>query len=208
MRLSVQTIKRTVRIIKFAMTVENETAAAWTENLFHFGTENRMNVLFTCQPCWRFNEISETAGLFFTCDLVFIIVSRGDVLSYGKGTLIRELRKDTRVRSGRKPQITQRLVYRVADRMAASGALSESQHTRGTSPVSAFLSVITLYKPYLPRSTMCNESDLEPVHVHAYDVSLLGTLLCGQRTYQSIETTKLISYSRAKWQRATGRLNK
>ncbi|XP_024871405.1 uncharacterized protein LOC112454325 [Temnothorax curvispinosus] len=74
-------------------------------------------------------------------------MSRRGMPQVTKGTLIRELREDIRMEIDprRKPQITQQLVYRVADRMAASGSfIGKSAHARNITPFPAFLSVITL----------------------------------------------------------------
>jgi len=64
----------------------------------------------------------------------------------------------------RKPQITQQLVYRVADRMAVSRSfIGKLAHARNI----AHSCQLSRYKPYLPWNTICSESDLKPVHVHA-----------------------------------------
>lgn len=130
-------------------------------------------------------------------------------LSYSKGTLIRELWKDTRIRSIREGSHRSRndssTEWPTGWRHRELYRKASTREEHQPSPPSCQLSRC---KPYLPRSTICGESGLEPVlHAHAYDVPLLGTLLCGQRMHQSIGTTKLISYSPtgAKWATACSR---
>ncbi|XP_077255693.1 uncharacterized protein LOC143893828 isoform X2 [Temnothorax americanus] len=82
---------------------------------------------------------------------------RGNVPQVTKGTLIRELREDIRMEIDprRKPQITQQLVYRVADRMAASGSfIGKPAHARNITPFSAFLTSVLWQrtKNVLPRT--------------------------------------------------------